>query len=201
MEPKHPQDSNIEPVTAPVDTTPFVTDTATPVTSHSPLGAETPATPSQPPLWRRILIRTLQVIFLAYIALVLFRIPHVIEKEKTDAVVAQIHATKLTMDDVMGTNLPPDPGALADATIAGVDANTNGIRDDVELAIFRDYATSSKTRAVLLQYALALQMEFTQPIVNTETVIAVAQETGRAHMCVGEILSRENLTEFFECFL
>ena len=37
------------------------------------------------------------------------------------------------MDDVTGKNLPQDPGAEADKTIAGIDANKNGIRDDVEL--------------------------------------------------------------------
>ena len=67
----------------------------------------------------------------------------------------------------MGKNLPSDPGALADATVQGVDANQNGIRDDVELAVFKEYPNSAKTRAVLLQYALALQMEVIQPMVNT----------------------------------
>jgi hypothetical protein len=146
-------------------------------------------------------VRTLLFILLAFIALVLFRIPHVIEKEKTDAVVAQIHATKLTMDDVMGTNLPPDPGALADATIVGVDANTNGIRDDVELAIFRDHATSSKTRAVLLQYALIKQMQATLPIVNEVTVTTSVEDTeSRAHVCLWSLFadSRSELDAFLE---
>jgi hypothetical protein len=111
-------------------------------------------------------------------------------------VVAKIHATKLTMDDVMGANLPPSPGVEAGMTIVGIDANKNGIRDDVELAIFKEYATSSKTRAVLLQYALALQMEFTQPLVNTETVIAVAQEESRAHYCVTNLSKRDDLKRF-----
>ena len=44
----------------------------------------------------------------------------------------------------------------------------------MELAIFKEYPNSAKTRAVLLQYALALQMEAVQPIVNKETVIATS---------------------------
>ncbi len=160
-----------------------------PTRSHNDILETVPSpsgeTPTQPPRWRRILVRTLQFILLAYIALVLFRIPHVIEKEKTDAVVAQIHATKLTMDDVMGTNLPPDPGALADATIVGVDANANGIRDDVELAIFRDYATSSKTRAVLLQYAQSQQTQMSLPVLNTTTVTVTVEDINtRANRCI-----------------
>ena len=95
-----------------------------------------------------------------YIVAVLVRAIYLVNKHfadiKTDTEVEKIHNTKLTLDDVMGKNLPPDPGANADQTIAGVDANQNGIRDDVELAIFNAYPNSAKTRAVLLQYALAI---------------------------------------------
>lgn len=121
-----------------------------------------------------------------------------VETKKTDDQVAKIHATKLTMDDVMGVNLPPDPGAGANKTVAGIDANENGIRDDVELAIFKEYPDSAKTRAVLLQYALALQMEMVQPIVNKGTVTAVAEKTSGGYYCIGEITSREDLKKFIE---
>ena len=102
--------------------------------------------------------------------------------------IKKIHNTKLTMDDVTGKNLPPDSGAEADKTIQVVDANKNGIRDDVELAIFKAYPNSAKTRAVLLQYALALQMEAAQTVVNKETVIATIQEEDRADICVADTL-------------
>ena len=126
------------------------------------------------------------------------RLPFRLNEEKTAEQVVKIHATKLTLDDVLGKNLPPDPGAEADKTVQGIDANNNGIRDDVELAVFKEYPNSAKTRAVLLQYALALQMEFTQPIINKDTVTAVAEDEGSAYMCVGEITSREDLKKFIE---
>lgn len=132
----------------------------------------------------------------AFVLLVIARIPFYIQNQKTDEQVAKIHATKLTMDDVMGVNLPPDPGAEADKTVAGIDANANGIRDDVELAIFKEYPNSAKTRAVLLQYALALQMEVTQPIVNTGTVDAVADYGERSGMCVADTLVPRKISEF-----
>ena len=138
------------------------------------------------------------IIFAAFIILVIARIPHVLEKDKTDAAVAKIHATKLTLDDVMGKNLSPDPGADADKTIQGVDANHNGIRDDVELAIFKEYPNSAKTRAVLLQYALALQLEAVQPIVNTEIVTAVIEDDERALSCIWSISSRSDMKKFLE---
>ncbi|MFA6999700.1 MAG: hypothetical protein WC241_01135 [Candidatus Paceibacterota bacterium] len=130
----------------------------------------------------------------AFIILVIVRIPHAFQKDKTNTQVAIIHATKLQVDDVMGKNLPPDPGAEADKTVQGIDANKNGIRDDVELAIYKEYPNSAKTRAVLLQYALALQMETIQPIVNTVTATEVIREETRANICLADTLvPRESL--------
>jgi len=126
----------------------------------------------------------------------IIRLPFRLQEEKTAEQVAKIHATKLTLDDVMGKNLPPDPGAEADKTIAGIDANKNCIRDDVELAVFKAYPNSAKTRAVLLQYAIALQMEFTQPIVNKDTVTATVQEEDRAYICVISINDTNKLIDF-----
>ena len=131
-----------------------------------------------------------------YVVLIIVRIPHAINKQRTDKVVAKIHATKLTLDDAMGKNLPPNPGAEADKTLAGIDVNRNGIRDDVELAVFKEYPHSARTRSVLLQYALVLQMEMIQPIVNTDVVIAVAQERSRAAGCIAESESRSDIKKF-----
>jgi hypothetical protein len=139
-------------------------------------------------VFKKILKWAVVAIVVGYVAVVLVRIPHFYNLRKTQEQVARIHATKLTLADVMGDNLPPDPGALADATIQGVDANQNGIRDDVELAIFREYPDSAKTRAVLLQYALALQMEVLQPFVNTEVVTEVVREQSRADSCISDEL-------------
>ncbi|MBI2630838.1 hypothetical protein HYW73_01300, partial [Candidatus Nomurabacteria bacterium] len=99
-----------------------------------------------------------------------------------------IHATKLELADVMGENLPPDPGEKGDDTVAGFDVNQNGIRDDVELAVFKEYPNSAKTRAVLLQYALALQMETIQPFVNTTIADKVIGEESRATSCIADSL-------------
>ena len=123
-----------------------------------------------------------------FIILVIVRAFHFYNLDKTNAQVEKIHATKLTLDDVMGKNLPPDPGAEADKTVAGIDANNNGIRDDVELAVFKEYPNSAKTRAVLLQYALALQMEVIQPMINTTIVDKVIGEQSRGSSCVADIL-------------
>lgn len=132
------------------------------------------------------------VLFCLYIILVVVRVFHFFNLDKTNAQVEKIHNTKLTMSDVLGDNLPSEPGIEADKTVQGIDANKNGIRDDVELAVFKEYPNSAKTRAVLLQYALALQMETIQPFVNTDIVTAVAQEGDRAYLCIGKILIRDD---------
>jgi hypothetical protein len=145
---------------------------------------------------KKILKWTVVVVLGIYLLLVIGRIPHLINKERTAEQVAKIHATKLTLADVMGESLPPDPGDKADLTVEGIDVNKNGIRDDVELAIFKEYPNSAKARAVMLQYALAFQMEMTQPFVNTEIVIAVSQQRSRASGCIGSAVSREDLEKF-----
>ncbi|MCM2338832.1 MAG: hypothetical protein NDI62_00020 [Burkholderiales bacterium] len=128
------------------------------------------------------------IFILIFIILLFWRYNDRKDIEKTNIEVAKIHNTKLTLDDVMGKNLPPDPGSLAGATVQGVDANSNGIRDDVEIAIFKEYPNSAKTRAVLLQYALALQMQTVQTIFNTKTVTEVVTELSRADTCLADTL-------------
>ncbi len=123
-----------------------------------------------------------------FIILIIGRVIYRVNEAKTNEQVIKIHNTKLTLDDVMGKNLPPDPGVEADKTVQGIDANNNGIRDDVELAVFKQYSNSAKTRAVLLQYALALQMEVVQPMVNKGTVGEIANKQDRSIFCVAEIV-------------
>ena len=102
------------------------------------------------------------VVVVLFIGLVIYRIPAVQEQQKTQETVEFIRSQKITREDVMGERLPPVPDPmLADATIEGVDANTNGIRDDVELAIFERYPNDVRIRSAMLQYAKALQLYFT----------------------------------------
>ena len=151
-------------------------------------------------LWARKVFRmfvwALLILLGLYLVLVAFRVVHFFNLDKTNAQIEKIHNTRLTLDDVMGTNLPPEP-VDADETVAGVDANQNGIRDDVELAIFKEYPNSAKTRAVLLQYALVLQMQMTLPVVNKETVTATVEDNeSRANVCMWSLSSRSNMEKF-----
>lgn len=148
-------------------------------------------------LFKKILKWTGIVLVSFYLVLVVIRAFHFYNLDQTNLVVEKIHNTKLQMADVMGEHLPPDPGSLADDTVAGVDANKNGIRDDVELAVFEKYPNSAKTRAALLQYALALQMQLNLPILNELTVTASVEDNeSRALNCIWSITSREDLDNF-----
>lgn len=134
--------------------------------------------------WWRIIRWPLAVIVFGYIALVIWGIPKVAQKERTAETVALIHAQKLTLDDVLGKNLPPPPDPVeANATVEGIDANANGIRDDVEWAIFNKYPNSARIRAAQLQYAMALQNELTN-VFNSETLVAAIQEEAHALSCL-----------------
>lgn len=125
------------------------------------------------------------VLVAAYCALVLWRTFALFDEEKTANAVAAIHAQKITLADVEGASLPPIPDqAENDATVEGIDVNNNGIRDDVELAIFELYSGDKKARAAALQYAMTEQMYLTH-VYNTETWKAVSEEGGRAVGCLG----------------
>lgn len=105
------------------------------------------------------------------------------DKVLTDRAVAKIHATRLTRNDVYGS-LPPAPDpAQNDATLAGIDSNQNGIRDDVEIAIYKAHSDSATTTAAMLQYAKELQLEFTD-VFNSATLVAVIQEESRGNICI-----------------
>lgn len=137
----------------------------------------------------------LGVLLLLYVALVIYRIPAVGEKQRADEAVARIHAAKLTLDTVMGEHLPLPPNEeVNNATVAGVDNNQNGIRDDVELAIFAKYPDSAKIRAAELQYAMTEQMFLTE-VFNTNTWEAVAEEDGRANFCISETAAHPTTTD------
>lgn len=106
------------------------------------------------------------------------------DKTRTAEAISKINSTKITLADVMGENLPPKPDQkLNDSTIAGIDANKNTIRDDVELAIFEKYPNSAKIRAAMLQYAQALQLELTE-VFNSETLVATVQKEELSYGCL-----------------
>lgn len=123
-----------------------------------------------------------------YAVAVIYAYPHDHEAHISEAMVEKIQAKKLTSADVDGQHLPPPPDpSQIDTTLAGIDANGNGIRDDAELAIFAEYPTSSATstavRAAELQYAMDLQIQLTD-VFDTATWTAAIQVRERGFGCL-----------------
>ncbi len=107
--------------------------------------------------------------------------------QRTPEAVARIHARTVTMEMVEGKNLPPmPPSNEKDATVAGVDVNQNGVRDDVEIEIFKRHPTEPKVRAAQLQYAMALQSQLTE-VFSKGTLDAAISEWLRARSCIDNL--------------
>ncbi|MFM2414407.1 MAG: hypothetical protein RI911_100 [Candidatus Parcubacteria bacterium] len=104
----------------------------------------------------------------------------------------RIRAIRLTESDVAGEHLPPVPNqAESDATVVGIDANDNLIRDDVELALFTKYPGDEmkRERAAALQYAQAEQLFFMW-VIGKLSMEAYLEKDGKAYKCLSTTLSR-----------
>lgn len=136
-------------------------------------------------VWRyaRWLLLALIVIYLALLAVGIW---HTGATQKTADAVAYIQSRHISPQDVDGKHLPLSPNKTEnDSTVAGIDANQNGIRDDVELAIFDKYPTNKSLRAAALQYAMGEQLYLTA-IADPLTWKAVAVQLDRGYQCLGD---------------
>lgn len=134
--------------------------------------------------WARRPLWLAQVLIIGFGALVIYEMPTVVRNHRDVTAVPQIMAAHITLDDVLGTNLPPEPDPKqVDKTLQGVDANKNGIRDDVEFALFKLHPDDIVLRAAQLQYAFALQMYFTN-VFSEGTLNAVNLQNSRASFCL-----------------
>ena len=78
------------------------------------------------------------------------------------------------------TNLPPDPGAAGKATLAGIDSDNDGVRDDVQRWILMTYPNSQKTREALIQRAKTMQkilLNAADPVKSVSNVKQMIRDT------------------------
>jgi len=64
----------------------------------------------------------------------------------------------VVLDPQYLANLIPDPGAAGKLTLAGIDSDNDGVRDDVQRWIAMTFPNSQKTRAAVTQMAKAMQL-------------------------------------------
>lgn len=82
--------------------------------------------------------------------------------------------------------LPPDPGEAGKATLAGIDSDNDGVRDDIQRWIALTYPNSQKTRAALRQNAKVMQ-EFLLHADDPEMAKKISRRSGRALECLAYV--------------
>jgi hypothetical protein len=85
-----------------------------------------------------------------------------------------------------GVVVPPDPGPAGTQTLAGIDSDKDGVRDDVQRWIAVTFSGSAKLRAGATQFAQSLQLLITGPT-NSQTVLSNAQNEIKAAECLNYI--------------
>ena len=91
-------------------------------------------------------------------------------------------------ETINGVVVPPDPGPAADATIAGVDADANGIRDDVDRFIAINYGNSAAHLATARVSAKALQAVLLADSASMEASTRALYASMDAGVCVAKTL-------------
>lgn len=94
--------------------------------------------------------------------------------------------TVMVRDTSILANLPPDPGPAGEATLAGIDSDNDGVRDDVQRWIAINYPSSQKIRAALVQDTKAMQrivLDAADPIKSYNDAL----EDNRATQCLSYI--------------
>lgn len=95
--------------------------------------------------------------------------------------------------------LPLDPGEAGKVTLAGIDSDRDGVRDDVQRHIALTFPDSARTRAGLTQYTKMLQKAILEAN-SKQASIDNAVEAGRAIECIYHIRpdDAENITVVLE---
>ncbi len=79
------------------------------------------------------------------------------------------------METINGIAVPPEPDPeLNNATLAGIDVNENGVRDDVERLIAREFGSNESQYLEVMSFARAEQKTITEP--SNEATAAYARE-------------------------
>ena len=96
-------------------------------------------------------------------------------------------ATSSTTPAPDTSGLPPDPGVNGKLTLVGVDADADGVRDDIQRYIAINHPNSAKARAALTQYAKVVQAALLDANDKVKSV-QHGEEVSKAAECLGYIL-------------
>lgn len=85
-------------------------------------------------------------------------------------------------------NAPPEPGPENDKTLAGIDSNGNGVRDDIERYIAANYGDSPQKVAYLMQYARAARPFIELNMTTPAEAVAYAKKRSVANDCAAALI-------------
>jgi len=84
---------------------------------------------------------------------------------------------------IHGHRLPPEPDSkINDSTLLGIDSNHNGVRDDVERAIYLHYKTPVE-QAVIMQHMKGIQAVFADAN-RVMNAVALEKQLGKSGDCI-----------------
>lgn len=89
---------------------------------------------------------------------------------------------------INSVSVPPDPGAPAKASLAGVDTNGNGVRDEVEREIAAYVGTAPDKHVAALGFARKLQIPLAAPITTSADALESVTNELKAFECLAAAL-------------
>jgi len=96
---------------------------------------------------------------------------------------------------VINDTLPPDPGELGKMTIEGIDADADGLRDDLQRYIAIKYQSSEKLRRVMTDLAKANQ-DFILNVDNDTLFLEARKNSSRQLACLFYIDPENSMNHF-----
>ena len=89
----------------------------------------------------------------------------------------------VVLDPQYLANLIPDPGSAGKLTLAGIDSDNDGVRDDVQRWIVMTFPNSQKTRAAVTQKAKTMQLILLNAS-DEANVRKYSRASGKASFCI-----------------
>jgi hypothetical protein len=114
------------------------------------------------------------------------------DKEKEAKAQAAFNAKTFNIQTAY--NLPPDPGSEGKKTLEGIDSNNNGVRDDVEIAIY-NYAPredQEKLRQAMFQKAKSVESIVKADLSDLNTLRQIVVKDFRAGACLKQSSPRRD---------
>ena len=105
----------------------------------------------------------------------------------TSGKVAPTLATVLpNTERINGQIVPPDPGAAANSTVAGVDTDKNGIRDEIDRYIAQKYGAEKIKFVAAQALAKANQLLLITPTTDINAATAAVYANADAGVCLAD---------------